>query len=93
MAYDVLISYPSLMGYSPSGTSAVSGKTIVMTLNAGANTVTHGIGYNITDVTIKDAAGIYAGAVTWENVDVDNITITVPAPIIDAIIDLEFRTA
>ncbi len=89
MAYDILISYPALMGTSPSGTTVVSTKDVVQTLNAGANTVVHNIKYLATDVTVKDAGGNYAGAVAWRNVDVDTIEVTVAAQIVNAIISIE----
>jgi len=89
MAYDILISYPALMGTSPSGTTVVSTKDVVQTLNAGANTVAHNIHYLATVVTVKDSTGAYAGAVDWQNIDVDTIEITVAAQILNAIISIE----
>jgi len=89
MAYDILISYPALMGTSPSGTTVVSTKDVVQTLNAGANTVVHSIGYLAKVVTVKDSSDAYAGAVAWRNVDVDTIEVTVGAQILNAIITIE----
>ena len=89
MAYDILISYPALMGISPSGTTVVSNKNVTQTLNIGANTVTHSIGYLATDVTVKDASGNYAGAVAWQNINVNTIEITVGAQILNAVISIE----
>ena len=89
MPYDVLISYPSLGGFSPSGSTMVSVMNITQTLAAGANTVIHGMGYVATDVTVKDSLGNYAGAVAWQNIDTDTIEITVAAQIVDAVISIE----
>jgi hypothetical protein len=89
MAYDILISYPALMGTSPTGTTVVSTMDVVQTLNAGANTVVHGIGYLAKDVTVKDSTGAYAGAVAWQNIDVNTIEITVGAQILNAVISIE----
>lgn len=89
MPYDILISYPALMGTSPTGTTVVSTMDVIQTLNAGANTVVHGIGYLAKDVTIKDSTDLYAGAIAWQNIDVDTIEITVGAQILNAIITIE----
>ena len=89
MPYDVLISYPSLGGFSPSGSTIVSVKSVTQTLAAGANTVVHGLGYNATDVTVKDSLGNYAGAVAWQNIDANTIEVTVGAQIVNAVISIE----
>ena len=92
----ILRQFPSAVGVTAPGTVIVSEKQVSQSLTAGANTVTHNVGYYAIDVVIKSPDGsgnpdIYAGAVAWENVDENSISITIAADLANAVIDIFFK--
>lgn len=84
--------YPSAQGYIPAKTTLVGSKTIVQSLAAGDNTVTHKIGVVAASVTVKDSTGAYA-EVNWNNISVDAVNINLSGgAMLNAIIDITFTS-